>query len=447
MPSPNTFSAMIAYPSDFRVSITFSSIALSAVLLAFVPSPLFGQSQVNVTKNGNAYQLQINGKPFFIAGVGGTEKLEALRDLGGNSVRTWGIESLDQQVDGKPFIDRAHDLGLMVTAGIWLQQARGGFDYGNEVTLQRQRNVVRYAVRKYKDKPALLVWGLGNETEGPSDGSDARVWKEINTLAGIVKQEDSNHPVMTVIAGIGGERIKNLIAYCPNIDILGVNAYGAASGVGAAVVQQGWTKPFILTEFGPTGQWEVNKTPWGAPIEATANEKAASYFATQKLVTDDSKNICLGTYAFLWGHKQEATSTWYGMFLSSGDKLPQADAMSFAWTGNWPPNRCPKLKSISSSVDQKTVPAGAAETASAEAVDPAGNPLQYEWAVVNEDTAGSVGGDAEPAPPSHPECISGNPGKDLAFTAPSQAGPYRLFLWIHNGKGGATTANIPFQVQ
>ena len=252
---------------------------------------------------------------------------------------------------------------------------------------------------------------------------------------------------MTVIAGYGGERIKNLIACCPNIDILGVNAYGSAAGAGSAVVHQGWNRPFILTEFGPTGQWEVPKTPWGAPIEATANEKAASYYATQQMVTGDSKNICLGSYAFLWGDKQEATATWYGMFLKSGEKLPQADAMSFAWTGSWPPNRCPKLKSLTTSVTEKTVGPGIDANATADAVDPGSQPLQYEWSVVEENKVGGVGGDDEAVPPSHPECITSPPDKTLTFKTPTTPGAYRLCLVIRNGKGGATTANVPFLVQ
>jgi hypothetical protein len=242
-------------------------------------------------------------------------------------------------------------------------------------------------------------------------------------------------------------RIKNLLQYCPNIDILGVNAYGSASGAGAAVTQQGWNRPFVLTEFGPTGQWEVEKTAWGAPIEATANQKAASYYATQQLVTEDSKNICLGSYAFLWGYKQEATATWYGMFLKTGEKLPQADAMSFAWTGNWPPNRCPKLKSLTTSVTEKTVPPGTDSTATADAIDPGGAPLKYEWSVVDESQANGVGGDDEAAQASHPECITGAQDQTLAFKTPTQPGAYRLCLIIRNGKGGATTANVPFLVQ
>lgn len=420
---------------------------LIAWALAIIP--LQAQSKVSVVKTGDQFQLMVNDKPFFIHGVGGTQRLTELHDLGGNSIRTWGIESLATNVDGKPLLDRAQDLGLMVTAGIWIQHIDAhDFNYDDAAALNRQRDAVRKAVQTYNNHPALLIWGLGNEMEGTTlDGSDVRIWKELNTLAGIIKQEDPNHPVMTVIAGAGGVKIKNLLAYCPNIDILGVNAYASAAGVGKAVTQQGWDRPFVLTEFGPSGQWEVPKTSWGAPIEATANEKAASYYATQTMVVEDSKKICLGSYAFLWGNKQEATSTWYGMFLKSGERLPQADAISFAWTGTWPANRCPKLKSFTTSVTEKTVAPNTPSSATAEAVDPGGAPLQYEWSVVDENKVIGVGGQNEPVPVSHPECITGTPDKALAFTTPTTPGAYRLFLTIRNGKGGATTANVPFLVQ
>lgn len=420
--------------------------AFSLSVLGMVP--VHAQSKVTVAKDGDRFQLMVNGQPFVIHGVGGTHELKALHDLGGNSIRTWGVESLTEPVDGKPLLDRAQELGLMVTAGIWIQQQRLGFDYDDPKAVQAQRDAVRKAVQTYKNHPALLIWGLGNEMEGPiSDGSDVRVWKELNVLAGIIKEVDPNHPVMTVIAGTGGVRIKNLLAYCPKIDILGVNAYGSGAGAGKSVAQQGWDRPFILTEFGPSGQWEVPKTAWGAPIEPTANAKAACYFATQQLVMDDSKNICLGTYAFLWGHKQEATSTWYGMFLASGERLPQTDAMSLAWTGHWPDTRCPKLASLSTSVTEKTVAPGTASTATAVATDPGGHPLQYEWAVTEEIKVAGVGGDAEALSASHPECLSGQPGPSLTFTAPSTPGAYRLFLTIRNDQGCATTANVPFQVK
>lgn len=406
-------------------------------------------SKVEIRKNAQGqFQLIRDGQPYFIQGAGGSGSLDLLKASGGNTVRSWGAEQLGETRDGKPYLDRLQELGIGISAGIWVKHQRHGFNYGDPAQVEKQRRDVRDAVTKYKDHPAILVWGLGNEMEGPTDdGSADAVWKEVEVLAGIIKQIDPNHPVMVTIAGAQPLKIKNMIKYCPSVDILGVNAYASAPGVGKAVVGAGWTKPFVLTEFGPVGHWEVPKTPWGAPIEATSAAKAASYYTTQSLVVGDSKDICLGTFAFVWGSKQETTSTWYGMLLKSGEKLPQVDAMTYAWTGKWPENRCPKLTAIRSSLAEKEVGPGQTVTAEAEVVDPNGDPLTFEWTVTAESTDRKVGGDAESVPPSFPECLVKAEGKTAEIRTPAAPGAYRLFLVVKDGKGSAATANIPFLVK
>lgn len=408
-----------------------------------------GGSVVQVARAADgSYQLVCDGKPFYVNGVGGGHYLEQLVQYGGNSIRTWGIESLEEVVEGKPLIKRAAELNLKVAAGIWVEHERHGFSYSDEASLKKQRDAVRAAVRKYRDEPALLVWGLGNEMEGVMDrGDNALIWKELNVLAGIVKEEDPHHPVMTVIAGASTPKVKAVLAYYPNIDILGVNAYAGASGVGGAVVAAGWKKPFMLTEFGPLGHWEVPKTSWGAPIEPSSWEKARNYFATQSLVRDEGKGLCLGSYAFLWGNKQETTSTWYGMFLDSGEKLPSVDAVSYSWTGHWPPNRSPKIERFDSPAKEKSLAAGATSTATITAVDPENDPLAVTWEVVAESTDTKVGGDKESAPPSFPDAIISQQGLGVTFRAPQKPGNYRLFVTVRDGKGGASKDNFPFQVK
>lgn len=392
------------------------------------------------------FTLLRDGKPFVIRGAGGTSHLKDLVKYGGNSIRTWGIDSLDEKIDGKPLLDYCQELGIAVTAGIWVGHARHGFDYGNEAQLTKQRDMVRAAVRKYKDHPALLMWGLGNEMEGPeSDGKDTRIWKELNVLAAIVKEEDPAHPVMTVIAGAATSKVKGILENYPNIDILGVNAYSGASGAVRAAKQAGWKKPFVLTEFGPQGHWEVSKTPWGAPIEPSSRDKAASYYATMSLLAENS-DICFGSYVFLWGQKQEVTSTWYGMFLASGEKLPTVDAACYVWSGKWPSNRSPKIARFETPLKEATVAPGASIAASVEVTDPEGDPLKFEWSVREESTDRKSGGDAESEPPSVPGSIVSPDGPRVTVKTPAKPGSYRLFVIVRDGKGGASADNIPFRV-
>ena len=424
--------------------------ARTGFLLCFFAGQAMAQAaaptvKVAMDESGHPVLLR-DGKPFVIHGAGGTSHLKDLVKYGGNSIRTWGIESLEEKIDGKPLLDACGELGLAVTAGIWLGHERHGFNYSDPAQLEKQRAMVRASVRRYRDHPALLMWGLGNEMEGPdADGQDPRIWKEVNVLAAIVKEEDPNHPVMTVIAGAATAKVKGVLAYCPNIDVLGVNAYGGASGAARAAKQAGWRKPFVLTEFGPQGHWEVARTPWKAPIEPSSRTKAAGYFATLSLLAEE-KDITLGSYVFLWGQKQEVTSTWYGMFLGTGEKLPTVDAVCRAWTGAWPANRSPRLERFDCSLKEATVAPGQTVAATTEVTDPEGDALSWEWTVVEESTDRRVGGDAEAAPPAVAGAILGQDKGSATLRTPDKPGAYRVCGVWRGGRGEASADNIPFQV-
>jgi hypothetical protein len=411
-------------------------------------------SRASFKKNENGrWNIYINGVETPIRGAGGVDRpgmLEQFKESGGNFTRTWGPETLEAKVGGgERYIDRAYRLGIHVMPGMWIGHERHGFDYHNPEQIQKQRNMVRETVRKYRDHPAVVMWGLGNEMEDPvSQTGKPIIFKELNILAKIIKEEDPNHPVMTIIAGYGKEKIENIKKHYPEIDALGINSYGAAAGAGENLVAHGWDKPFAITEFGVHGFWEVGKTAWGAPIEPHSTEKARTYYATHKLVydTNDGKELCLGSFAFLWGWKQECTATWFGMVLPTFEKLPQVDAMVKAWTGKWPANRCPNIKKVHADFSSKRIGRSSAQKASVEVIEPNGDPMTYHWLVVEETKVQSEGGDHETACKEFPELVSIQ-GKECTFTTPEIPGAYRLFLTVRDGKGAAATANVPFFVQ
>ena len=404
------------------------------------------ETSIKQDSEGN-FTLVRNGESYFIRGAGGTGHLEELVKHGGNSIRTWGIESLEQELDGKRLIDRCEELGISIAAGIWIEHERHGFDYSDATQVQKQRDMVRNAVRKYKDHPALLLWSLGNEMEGPdSNGDVPHIWRELNHLASIVKEEDSKHPVMTVIAGASSTKVRSVIEHYPEIDILGVNAYAGASSAASDVKSAGWNKPFVLTEFGPSGHWEVPKTEWGAAIEPSSRSKSSSYFVTQSLLREEAADICLGSYCFLWGNKQEKTSTWYGMFLPTGEKLPQVDAMSRAWTGKWPKNRCPRVAELDTRLAGSTIKPGVMIDARVVASDPNNDALHYEWKVMAESKEKSVGGDRESVPQTFPDAIVSTNGETAKIRTPKRIGNYRLFVTVRDGNGAASVDNVCFRV-
>ena len=391
-------------------------------------------------KSDGSFALIRGGSPYFIQGGGGQRHLESLRRIGGNSFRTWGADDLGS------LLDRAEKLGLTVSAGIWLGQPRHGFRYDDKAAVRRQFESTQAVIRRFKNHPAVLVWSLGNEMEG--DGNDPNVWRAINDLAKMTHAEDPNHPTMTVIADLGGkgEKVAMFRQYCPDVDILGVNSYGGAPSVGDRLKKAKFDRPFILTEFGPTGFWEGPQTPWQAAIEPTSTEKATTYKAALTRGVAGNPGRCLGSYAFLWGNKQEVTSTWFSLFLPSGEKTAGVDVLAEAWTGKPPTNRCPVITAARFSAGDKAIKPGSEQTATVTASDPDGQPVLIRWEVRAESGSHHEGGDREGEPPAVADAIQSTQRDSVTVRAPNDPGPYRLYLYVYDGAGGAAVANFPFLV-
>lgn len=389
------------------------------------------------------YRLSVDGEDYEVKGVAGEKNLEILKDFGGNTIRTWAID--------KKILDKAHELGLKVVAGIWVEHMRHDekYDYTDPKFIQKQRKKVESIVRKYKDHPALLAWGLGNEVElhVPEELLET-IWTEMNTLAKLVKSLDGNHPVMTAVAGFDAQKIIDVKRYYPECDILGVNAYGFAPKVGELLLKYGWEKPYMITEFGPMGPWEVDhKSDWGAAIEETSHEKAKRYLKAYSSAMNESPRYCLGAFPFYWSSKQETTATWFGMFLKSGAHLEAVDAMVYGWNGEYPENRVPEIHSIESSAKYKEVACNSVHSAAIDVIDHENDSLKYHWVIMEESKVKSVGGDFERTPKSYPRLILENNGSVVKFKAPRKKGPYRLFAYVEDDNRGAATVNFPFYVK
>lgn len=394
------------------------------------------------------FRIVRGGEPFVLRGVGGEQRLDLLAACGGTSLRTWGVESCDRVIEGRPLLDAAHALGLTVTVGLWLGHERHGFDYGDRGQVERQRNAVLEAVRRFKDHPAVLFWGLGNEMEGPTGGgASPRVWREVNELARRVKAADPHHPVMPVVANVNPAKVRAILEHAPDIDLLGVNAYSGATGVGRTLRENGWTKPYCITEYGLPGPWEVEHTAWNAPIEPSSRAKAGFTFTTHQSIMEDTKQ-CLGGYVFLWGQKQEATSSWFGMLTAAGEKTPRVDAITRAWTGRWPADRAPVLKEADVPLAGATVAPGQRIAVRVRYEDPEGKPLNYRYDVVAESTDRKEGGDAERAPDTVIGAIRATDDSGRAeVLAPQKAGSYRLFVTASDGTGSVAVDNWCFRVR
>lgn len=403
-----------------------------------------GPVKVEIRQTDDGWELLRGGEPYFIRGVGGQDYLDRAKAYGANSVRTWSPDGAQK------VLDEAHELGMTVLLGLWVGQERQGFDYNDAKAVKAQLEGFRQVVRTFRDHPALLMWGVGNEND--LFYSNFKAWDAINDIAKMIHEEDPNHPTLTVTAGLDVAEVQLIQARAPHIDIYGINTYAGLLGVGKELRSFGWDAPYIIAEWGPNGHWEVPKTSWEAPIEQTSTEKAASYkLRYEKGIANDPTH-CIGSYVFLWGYKQETTSTWYGLFLEDGSETEVMDVLQYVWSGEWPENRAPSIRSMQfnklQANDSPTVTPGSICTFQLDAFDPNNDSLEFIWELTPESTDIKSGGDAESTPDAieFKQLPSEKLGQ-LRFRAPNKEGAYRMFVTIRDGKGKAATANMPFYVK
>ena len=405
--------------------------------------------KVELKKNKKGYhRLFVDGEEFYIWGAGlefGDKK--SLANHGANSFRTWRANNGQQT--GQEVLDEALANGLMVFLGLEVGRERHGNDYNDKEWVKFQKDAIKEEILMYKDHPALLGWGIGNELN--LHYTNKKVWDAVNDIAKMIHEIDGNHPATTMLAGIGKEEVDYIEANCPDIDFISIQSYGGIIVLQQMIKDAGYNGPYMVTEWGATGHWEVGLTEWGAPIEQSSSEKAAGIKERfEKAILIDSAR-CLGSYVFLWGQKQERTPTWYGLFTENGEETEPIDVMHYFWNDNrWPLNGTPKIRMASlngmQAVDNIHVKAGNEITFSYSAKDPEDDKLTWRFEVMKEATDLRDGGDKEERPSAIEGLLISEVIGKVVFMSPAQSGAYRAFIYVLDGNNHAATVNIPFYV-
>ena len=388
-----------------------------------------------------SHVLLRGGEPYFIKGAGGSADLALLAQIGGNSVRTWGDNE-------EAMLDRAHELGLSVCVGFWIQHERHGFDYSDDAAVAAEIERHCRVIDRLKDHPAVLMWGIGNEVELQS--TNPRVWDVIEAVAAHAKKVDPHHPTMTVIAQAPKDVVEHILERCPSVAILGCNSYGGIGILADEIRAAGWTGPYIVTEWGNDGNWEAYRTGWGAEIEVPSTEKAAQYAARYGLISGDRRN-CLGAYVFHWGWKQETTPTWFNLFTRDGRATEAVGLLQCLWTGSFPKEPAPRVANLRlngvDDIDSLRVKPGSSVVADFQLTRGDVSVVEVHWELAPESTDKQFGGDREKRPePLHFDGDSLSP-THLEFTAPEEKGAYRLYVYVDGPGRTVATANFPFLVE
>ncbi|MEE2972830.1 MAG: hypothetical protein VX672_06880, partial [Planctomycetota bacterium] len=407
--------------------------------LAVITGPAadaFGQGgpiPVEVVQTKQGWRLLRGGEPYVVRGAGWGTPIESVKAAGGNTIRTWGIGSNTGQL-----LDAAHERGMTVLIGLWMQHVGDGFDYTDLAAVEAQQNALVAQAAQFKDHPALLGWGVGNEVEMFNDSG--AVWRAIGGLASALKELDPNHPTVAVTAEIGVAHEQRLSLYCPDIDIWGINAYGSLPSLPSRLTARGYEGPYLVTEYGDRGPWEVGKTSWNAPFEPSSTQKAENYLAGWREVIQADATRCLGGFPFIWKPAADPADTWFPMLTWDGRPLGVVQAMQEAWTGSAPADLSPRLGSID--VSDERLEARASFTATVSASDPEGEAVTHEWFLARDliDGSGTWTGSSATV-----ICLEES-GSMLAATAPYESGPWRLFVVASDPAGNAAMASRPLYV-
>jgi len=383
-----------------------------------------GPSHVEMREVDGRYRLFVNGEEFYVKGAGCEfGPCYQVAAHGGNSFRTWRTDN--SQRPALEILDEAYEHGLMVMMGLDVERERHGFDYDDEEAVAAQLERFRQEVMELKDHPALLGWGIGNELN--LRYTNLSVWDAVNDIARMIKEVDGNHVTTTMLAGIGPREVEYITENCPDIDFLSVQFYGEIVNLQQYLDESGYDGPYLVTEWGATGHWEMPETEWGRPIEQTSTEKAeAIAYRYKNVILEDDAN-CMGSYVFLWGQKQERTPSWYGLFTEDGEKTEAINVMEYLWTGEYPDQMAPKMHDITiqgmgGRYDNVRLDRDGEYTALINVEHPDNSRLSVRAEIMPEPQQLSDGGDYEPRPDSIEGLIVSTNTSEIVFGPPRKQG-------------------------
>ncbi|SED10205.1 Glycosyl hydrolases family 2, TIM barrel domain [Streptomyces melanosporofaciens] len=448
-PKDTTMTRTRTAPRRIAAPLTAGLLAAGALALPGQPAHAAG-SVVKVTGSQGDWRLTVDGQPYQIKGLtwgpaiaDADRYLPDLRSMGVNTLRTWGTDATS-----KPLFDSAAANGIKVIAGFWLQPG-GGPGSGGCVnyrtdTAYKDQMLAEFPkwVATYKDHPGVLMWNVGNESvlglQNCYSGDELERQRDayttfVNDIAKKIHGVDPDHPVTSTDAWTGAWPYYQRNA--PDLDLYAVNSYNAVCDIKATWEQGGYTKPYIVTETGPAGEWEVPDDANGVPAEPTDQAKAAGYTKAWNCVTGH-RGVALGATMFHYGTEDDFGGVWFNL-LPAGQKRLSYYAVKKAYGADTShDNTPPVISSLAVDGDPAKVEAGRDLTLTVKATDPDGDALSYQV------LGSSMYLDQDKKLVPLPATDLG--GGRLRVTAPDRPGVWKVYVKAADGKGnvGIETRSI-----
>ncbi|MEV0822395.1 discoidin domain-containing protein [Nonomuraea rubra] len=403
-----------------------------------------GPSVVRVAGTQGAWRLEVNGAPFEVKGLTYGPPQNAadgyMRDLaamGVNTIRLWGVDDTHTPA----LLDTAARHGIKVIVGHWLNQ---GADYVNDTAYKTSvKNEIVARVNALKNRQGVLMWDVGNEViltmqdHGlPADVVEQRrvaYARFVDEVARAIHAADPNHPVTSTDAYTHAWTYYR--AHSPALDLLAVNSYGAIGTVKDDWIKGGYTKPYIVTEAGPDGEWEVPGDVNGVPDEPGDLAKRDMYTASWNAVRGHA-GVALGATEFHYGLENDFGGVWLNT-TPGGWRRHGYHALRKAYTGQDSANTPPEITSMT--VDSRTaVPAGSAFGVAVAATDRDGDLVRYNLMYSDKHVTGNRG-------LSHVTFTQTGPGTFTA-TAPQRLGVWKVYVYAYDGHGNVGIEQRSFRV-
>ena len=415
------------------------------------PDPGPADGKVRVVGGQGNWALAVNGAIWTVKGMTWgppagdfPQHVANLKELGVNTIRTWGTDA-----GSKVLLDAAAAAGIRVVAGFWLAPGGGPGSGGcpNYVTdaaykASSMNDIVTW-VTAYKDHPGVLLWDVGNESllglGNCYSGAELEAQRDayatfVNDAAKRIHQIDPNHPVTSTDAWTGSWPYYKKNA--PDLDLYGLNSYGAVCDAKQTWIDGGYTKPYLITEGGPAGEWEVDDDVNGVPDLGTDADNAAGYTTAWQCI-QAHRGVALGATLFHYGNEGDFGGIWFNIKPGNNKRLSYyAVAKAYGGPAAHATNTPPVFSSMTIQGSTAVV-AGSTVTVNAPATDPDGDAITYK-VFGNSKYINDAGGLAELA--------FTRSGSTFTFTAPQLLGVWKAYVFAEDGHGNVGVETRSFRV-